>query len=1303
MKKGYFSKKFKMVIGIIVSILLLVEQIMPITIVNAKDENDVNFIKGIELTDWDGNDLGTDINPGAQVMLNFNFEIAENDNVKEGDKYYINVAKEIYMQGLNIDILDDNNEVIGTCKSEENNVIVIQFDKLIEQSTKVKGNIKIKTRFNKDIVGAGGEINLVFNLGEITKSIELSFLKVEIEDPKDNIKDPIVTKTGEYDKENDQINWTIKIDCGDQELSDVVLKDILDEGQNFTDKNITINNKEVNQNEYTIQNNVLTYKFKNTITGVNTINIYSEPDSSVYMNTDGDVAELFNTVKVLVGDREPVIAQASVNIDINDHEVKKKGEYLGNDIVEWTIDLYNNNNKNKRSVTMIDNLPDGQEYVKGSLIYNDFKNNILNIDENETININDNTALGYNDGVIKFSGIYDDRAQIKFKVKITNEALKIENSEGKIENQLDFYIQGTGGNGEANIRKIDGKAKIATSSVKISAGSREYNSATGELTWKIEVNGNKINLVNPKISNVIDKGQTFDKDSVTIDGQKVSIDDVNLSYEDNVLTCNIPSGSETHTIEYSTKVEKETIYNNNLKDITLNNSVNLVSDNAYPSNSEIEQVITPNVIEKTGTYDYSLNVVNWKVVVNDNRLLIDGVKIIDEIPNNQEYVDGSFKSSYIDEDNGIDLGSFSYEKYNNNSEKSGMITYKFGEESNSIDNTYVLTYQTKVIDMDLFNNTDKKRSKISRILENYVELRSSDMVKGVPVIGECPITVAPIIKTATYNNNSNVIKWSILINENSLDLGKAEIQDNLNQYLELDTSSMKLYKLRTKWGSLPAKDQYSEEVELKEDQLEFNFNDDDRNFKLNFDNLNTPYLLEYETYINFEAIENGVSEIINEAYYVDSKIEGYSSAKVEDIFFIEGEASASIEKEKGSISITTLYKENNEPVKEAEFKLYDRFNNLIETSKSDEEGKVTFKKIGYNVPYYVVESGLPEGYTVTNGVRKKYIVEDRENKDISDIWYNEVIKGKVKVVKVGSDNLSNKLTGAKFDIYEDKNKDNIPDGGAVATLEEDRLNKGEYYCDLQYGSYLLKEKVAPEGYMLNDNYYPFQILNDGEVVNVETEKDKNFVDEVIDKTVRGNIQLIKVEAGSSGLRLLGAKFMVYKDSNKNGAYDCWDTPVGYLKETETGVYRKDGLECGVYFVREIKAPEGYVLDNNPRKVEINENGQTVNVTSYMYGLYFYNKPILGVLRATPVDVFTEEARSDGSKLYVYKDEDGDNCPDGEALVVINKNMFGEYVTELRYGEYVLREEKTNKTYEDDDRYYHFSITQNNQIENITLG
>ena len=241
------------------------------------------------------------------------------------------------------------------------------------------------------------------------------------------------------------------------------------------------------------------------------------------------------------------------------------------------------------------------------------------------------------------------------------------------------------------------------------------------------------------------------------------------------------------------------------------------------------------------------------------------------------------------------------------------------------------------------------------------------------------------------------------------------------------------------------------------------------------------------------------------------------------------------------------------------------------------------------------------------------------------------------------------------------------------------------------------------GYVLNENYYPFSIIENLEIVNVETEEGKNFVDEVIDTTARGNIQLIKVEAGSSRLKLSGARFMVYKDSNDNGAYDCWDAPIGYLKESEIGLYKMNGLECGVYFVREIRAPKGYVLDESPRKVELTENGQTVNVTSYNYGLYFYNRPILGVLRATPLDVFTEEARNDKSKLYIYKDEDGDNYPDGDAIVVVDKNMFGEYVTELRYGEYVLREEKTVHNYEEIEEYYHFSITRDNQIENVMLS
>ena len=61
-------------------------------------------------------------------------------------------------------------------------------------------------------------------------------------------------------------------------------------------------------------------------------------------------------------------------------------------------------------------------------------------------------------------------------------------------------------------------------------------------------------------------------------------------------------------------------------------------------------------------------------------------------------------------------------------------------------------------------------------------------------------------------------------------------------------------------------------------------------------------------------------------------------------------------------------------------------------------------------------------------------------------------------------------------------------------------------------------------------------------------------------------------------KLTGATFEVYKDSNANGKLDSGDELLGKLTEQEIGEYGMNDLFYGLYFVKETKAPDGFVLD-----------------------------------------------------------------------------------------------------------------------------
>ena len=61
------------------------------------------------------------------------------------------------------------------------------------------------------------------------------------------------------------------------------------------------------------------------------------------------------------------------------------------------------------------------------------------------------------------------------------------------------------------------------------------------------------------------------------------------------------------------------------------------------------------------------------------------------------------------------------------------------------------------------------------------------------------------------------------------------------------------------------------------------------------------------------------------------------------------------------------------------------------------------------------------------------------------------------------------------------------------------------------------------------------------------------------------------------------------------SWDEGDELLGKLEETSTGIYEMSHILYGGVFVRETKAPEGFLLDENAYYVEITENGKIYEV------------------------------------------------------------------------------------------------------------
>lgn len=213
----------------------------------------------------------------------------------------------------------------------------------------------------------------------------------------------------------------------------------------------------------------------------------------------------------------------------------------------------------------------------------------------------------------------------------------------------------------------------------------------------------------------------------------------------------------------------------------------------------------------------------------------------------------------------------------------------------------------------------------------------------------------------------------------------------------------------------------------------------------------------------------------------------------------------------------------------------------------------------------------------------------------------------IMTTKVNADDPTDKISGATFGVYSDADGDGIFNAKTdklVGTLQEG--DTGVYTLDsLPYGKFFLHEDKAPEGFVQDNIYYPFEIKEDGQIVNFETVPGKDFPN----KPIKGTVTTTKVDATNPQHKLSGAVFEIYRDADGDGRYtEGVDTLIDRMDEIETGFYSLSDLVYGQYLIYEAQAPANFVRDTIYYPFSITEDGQTVTFET-IPGKDFPNSPV----------------------------------------------------------------------------------------------
>ncbi len=262
--------------------------------------------------------------------------------------------------------------------------------------------------------------------------------------------------------------------------------------------------------------------------------------------------------------------------------------------------------------------------------------------------------------------------------------------------------------------------------------------------------------------------------------------------------------------------------------------------------------------------------------------------------------------------------------------------------------------------------------------------------------------------------------------------------------------------------------------------------------------------------------------------------------------------------------------DKNKKLAGAKFHIEDSKGKIVGELVTNKEGEAISKDLPKG-NYTLVEIEAPKDYellkdNITVKIEKDAVVEIKiGNKKLPDPM------GKMKLVKVDISDKNKKLAGAKFHIEDSKGK---IVGELVTNEEGEVISK-----NLPIGNYTVVEIEAPKGY---------ELLKDK--IAVKVEKDTVVEIKIGNKKLpdpTGQFEIEKVDDMDSELKLKGAVFQVLDKEGKE---------VSRLITDEKGKVISNQLAIGKYTIKEIKAPNGYMLLRDSIEIEITEAVKTQKIT-----------------------------------------------------------------------------------------------------------
>ena len=332
---------------------------------------------------------------------------------------------------------------------------------------------------------------------------------------------------------------------------------------------------------------------------------------------------------------------------------------------------------------------------------------------------------------------------------------------------------------------------------------------------------------------------------------------------------------------------------------------------------------------------------------------------------------------------------------------------------------------------------------------------------------------------------------------------------------------------------------------------------------------------------------------------------------------IEEKLEFSNERQKVELSVEKQDAETGKVLKGATFGLYNKeaissgdkvivkADTLLQEITSNEKGKAAFT---LDLPlgrYYVKELQAPAGYVSSDEILE--FDATYQGQDVKTIKLKSVKKNQPTTVEVTKVDITTgtELDGASMSVLD-------KDGNVIDSWTSVK-DSPHVIKRLQVGkTYILREELAPYGY-LRATDVEFTISDTAEVQKVKMEdevpvarllvnKKGEFLDSVsLLDNAKGMIEhLFNYVTGN----LTDVTFNVYAAEAIRAAdgvsadYYAADELVGSITTDGNGIAQMDNLPLGRYYIVEKETSHGYVLDNEPRYVDLTYRDQDTPLVTY---------------------------------------------------------------------------------------------------------